>query len=65
MIDAIQDTPFATACAVDGRLCSRSKTCAVHPVWVDLHRQIEDRLRAETFDKLAAMSRGQSSREEG
>lgn len=64
VIDAIQDTPFATACAVDARLCSRSAACAVHPVWADLNRQIQARLRSETFNKLSAIGRGMN-REKG
>ena len=52
VIEAIQGPSAANVCAIDARSCNRSSTCAIHPVWVRLRRDIEDKLRAETFAEL-------------
>jgi Rrf2 family protein len=43
-------------CAVNPGNCGRSATCAVHPVWQDLRRQVRERLGAVTFADLARRS---------
>ena len=52
VIEAVQGPFAANACAVDENLCSLSGTCAVHPVWVELRKLVEERLKDETFEKL-------------
>ena len=52
VIEAIQGPTAANACAVDENVCSLSKTCAVHPIWVEVRKMIEERLKDETFAKL-------------
>ena len=52
VIEAIQGPTAANACAVDENVCSLSGTCAVHPVWVELRKLVEERLKGETFAKL-------------
>jgi len=52
VIEAIQGPTAANACAVDENVCSLSKTCSVHPIWVEVRKMIEERLKDETFAKL-------------
>lgn len=49
---AIQGPAGINACAVDSKKCPMSSSCAVHPVWVDIRREVESRLKKETIDKL-------------
>ena len=52
VIEALQG-PFAiNACAVDEKACDLAGACAVHPVWVELRQEMEERLKEETFAKL-------------
>lgn len=52
IMEAIQGPAGINVCAVDNKKCHMSSSCAVHPVWVDIRREVEDRLRKETIDKL-------------
>jgi len=52
VIEAIQGPSAMSVCALDKRICSRSGTCAVHPIWVELRRDVEKRLKSENFAKL-------------
>lgn len=65
VIEAVQGVSAANECAVDKRRCSLSSTCVVHPVWVDLKRQIEKRLKSETFAKLARKRRDSTPKRGG
>jgi Rrf2 family protein len=53
VIEAIQGRSAMNMCAIDKRLCSLSHTCAVHPIWVELRKYVEKRLKRENFAKLA------------
>ena len=53
VIVAIQGQVALNECAVESRLCSRSGSCAVHPVWVKASRQVEQMLQEYDFGKLA------------
>jgi Rrf2 family protein len=53
VIEAVQGLSSMNRCAVDKRVCNRSGTCAVHPIWVNLRIEIEGRLKRENFEKLA------------
>jgi len=52
VIEAIQGTFALNACAVDRAVCSLSGGCAVHPVWMELRRNVEKRLKDENFARL-------------
>jgi Rrf2 family protein len=52
IMEAIQGPAGINVCAVDSKKCHRSSSCAVHPVWVDIRREVENRLKKETIDKL-------------
>jgi Rrf2 family protein len=53
VIESIQGPSAMSVCAVDKRVCSRSGTCTVHPIWVKLRQDVEKRLKRVTFAKLA------------
>ena len=57
VIEAIQGISAANACAVDERACSLSGKCAVHPVWVELRKVVEERLSNETFAMMVERAR--------
>jgi Rrf2 family protein len=52
IMEAIQGPAGINVCAVDSKKCQRSSSCAVHPVWVDIRKEVENRLKKETIDKL-------------
>jgi Rrf2 family protein len=52
VIEAIQGPVATNLCAVDNRLCDRSSTCVIHPIWVKLKQNTEEQLKEETFAKL-------------
>lgn len=52
IMEAIQGCAVINVCAVDSKLCNRSARCSVHPIWVDIRREVEQRLKRETIDRL-------------
>lgn len=52
IMEAIQGPAGINICAIESRLCRMSSTCAVHPVWVEIRKEVEKRLERETIDKL-------------
>ncbi|HEX8947629.1 MAG TPA: Rrf2 family transcriptional regulator [Dissulfurispiraceae bacterium] len=52
VIEAIQGPVVMNVCALDDKLCQFSKTCAVHPVWVEVRGMVEQVLRSKDFSKL-------------
>ncbi len=52
VIEAIQGPSAISACAIDRRICGRSRICAVHPIWVEIRKEVEKRLEREKFAKL-------------
>jgi Rrf2 family protein len=57
IVEAVQERVATNACAVDARACSLSRTCAVHPVWIELRTLIEGRLKNENLADLARATR--------
>ncbi len=51
---AIEGEVSMNACAVDQTLCGRSKTCPVHPVWVDIRKDVTKILKKYNFARLGA-----------
>lgn len=52
----IIDGPIAlNQCAVDRRVCSLINRCSVHPVWVQLRKDMRKRLAGMNFKKLARL----------
>ena len=54
VIEAIQGPAAVNICAIDEGNCDLSSVCPVHPVWVELREDIENRLKKESFAGLMA-----------
>jgi Rrf2 family protein len=54
ILEAIQGTAAINMCVAGRRTCGLSGTCAVHPVWVEMRREVEKRLKAQTIETLLA-----------
>jgi Rrf2 family protein len=52
IMTAIQGPEGINVCAVNSKKCRRSATCSVHPVWVELRKEVDRRLREQTIDRL-------------
>lgn len=52
VIEAVQGPVGMNACAVDEAICSLSSSCSVHPVWVEVRREIEKLLREKNFSQF-------------
>jgi Rrf2 family protein len=52
IMEAVQGPAGINVCAIDSRRCRMSATCAVHPVWVEIRKEVEKRLKRETIAKL-------------
>ncbi len=52
VIEAIQGPVAMNVCALDERLCDFSSTCSIHPVWVEVRREVEKMLKKKNFEKL-------------
>ncbi len=52
IMEAIQGPAGINVCAVNSKKCRRSSTCSVHPVWVELRKEVDKRLREQTIDRL-------------
>jgi Rrf2 family protein len=52
IMESIQGPAGINVCAIDSKRCKMSVTCTVHPVWVQIRKDVEKRLKRETVDKL-------------
>jgi len=52
ILEAMQGPAGINVCAIDSRRCRLSSTCAVHPVWVDIRKEVEKRLNRTSIAKL-------------
>ncbi len=50
--EAIQCPAGINLCAVDSKKCKWSATCSVHPVWVDIRKEVERRLKKQLIAGL-------------
>lgn len=49
VIEAIQGPMVMNICALDKKMCRFSSTCTIHPVWVEVRKQVEKLLRKRSF----------------
>ena len=56
VIKAVQGPSALNMCAIDRHKCNLSSTCVIHPIWVQIMEEMEERLRKETFAKLIGKS---------
>lgn len=52
VMQSIQGDTGINICATDKRLCRMSGSCTVHPLWVDIRRDVEKRLKKRTVAEL-------------
>ncbi|MEW6739929.1 MAG: Rrf2 family transcriptional regulator [Nitrospirota bacterium] len=52
VIDAIEGPVAMNRCAVNKKFCSLSSNCTVHPVWVELRKDVEKKLKKIDFARL-------------
>ncbi len=52
VLTAIQGIAPVNICAIDKRLCSMTSHCGVHPVWLEIRREIERRLATRSISSL-------------
>ena len=52
IMEAIQGPLCVNVCAVDRKKCKRSAVCSVHPFWVELRQEMNQRLKEQTIDRL-------------
>jgi Rrf2 family protein len=52
VMEVMQGPAAINVCAIDSGRCKMSSTCTVHPVWVDIRREVERRLAKTTISKL-------------
>ncbi len=52
---AMQGAAPINMCAIDKRRCRMSAQCCVHPIWVDIRREVEKRLATQTIANLIAV----------
>lgn len=53
IIETIQGPVAMNLCALDEGLCSFSSTCSIHPVWVEVRREVEKILKKKNFAALS------------
>jgi len=54
VIEAIQGPVAMNICALDEALCGLSSRCTIHPVWVEVRREVEKILRGKNFADFQA-----------
>jgi len=52
VMEAIQGPAGINVCAIDSKRCKLSSTCSVHPVWVEIRKEVERRLNKQTIASL-------------
>jgi Rrf2 family protein len=52
ILESMQGLSGINVCAVDSKRCTLSSSCVVHPVWVEIRKDVEKRLKRETIDRL-------------
>lgn len=57
VIEAIQGPSASNICAIERRKCNLSNRCTIHPIWMEIRKEVEKKLRKENFAKLAKEGR--------
>jgi Rrf2 family protein len=52
VIEAVQGPVAMNVCAIDEALCEFSGTCSIHPVWMEIRKEVEKILRGKNFSNL-------------
>lgn len=57
VVEIMEGSVAANICAADKRKCDLSSSCSVHPVWVEIRKDMEDCLKQWNFAKLSTVKR--------
>ncbi len=52
VMEVMQGPAAINVCAIDSSRCKMSATCSVHPVWVEIRRDVEKKLAKTTIARL-------------
>lgn len=52
VIEAVQGPVAMNICAIDDAYCGFSSTCTIHPVWIEVRKEVEKLLREKNFSAL-------------
>jgi Rrf2 family protein len=52
VMEAIEGEVSMNVCALDQTLCGRSKTCPVHPIWVEIRKDFRKILKKYNFARF-------------
>lgn len=52
VMEVMQGPAAINICAIDNARCSLSATCTVHPVWVEIRKEVEKKLTRVTIARL-------------
>ncbi|MEJ2697849.1 MAG: Rrf2 family transcriptional regulator [Candidatus Sulfobium sp.] len=52
VIEAVQGPVAMNACALDESVCGLSASCSVHPVWLEVRKEVEKILREKNFSSF-------------
>jgi len=53
VVEIMEGSVAMNICAVDKGKCDFKSTCSVHPVWVEIRKDVEERLKQWSFAKLS------------
>ena len=54
VVEAVEGPVAMNLCAIDPTVCGLSKKCSIHPVWIEVRKEVEKILRKKNFEKLRA-----------
>jgi DNA-binding IscR family transcriptional regulator len=55
VVEAVEGTIIPNRCVIGDGECSRSSSCNVHPVWIDVQSQVRDILAKVTLKELGGI----------
>jgi Rrf2 family protein len=56
VIVAIEGPVTMNRCTISNKSCSLSGTCRVHPIWINVRREVEEILKKSNFQSLRSSS---------
>ncbi|HAK87828.1 MAG TPA: Rrf2 family transcriptional regulator [Nitrospiraceae bacterium] len=52
VIEAVEGPVAMNVCAVDKKECGLSAKCKIHPIWVELRKEVEDMFKKRNFSQF-------------
>lgn len=52
VIEIIDGPVIMNICAINKKMCGLSERCSVHPIWVNLRKEMEQKLKQINFESL-------------